>query len=55
METCKVVREVGFEAEEEDKPREGDVGISVTIIAILLAVFMILIWICLTKYKTLER
>ena len=55
VETCKLVKEVRYKVEEEDKPRESDIGISATIVAILITVLLIIIWICLTKYKTLER
>ncbi len=40
---------------EEEYPRQEDFGISASIVAILVTAFLLVIWICLKKYKGLER
>jgi hypothetical protein len=55
VEACKVRKEVLLRVVEEDYPREEDFSISASFIVILITVFLLVIWICLKKYKGLER
>lgn len=40
---------------EEEYPHKQDVNISASIVIILIVVFLLVIWICLKKYKGLEK
>lgn len=40
---------------EEFSPRKEDFSVSASIIVILIVIFLLIIWICLKKYKGLER
>lgn len=40
---------------EEEYPHKQDVNISASIVVILIVVFLLVIWICLKKYKGLEK
>lgn len=40
---------------EEFSPRKEDFSVSASIIVILIVIFLLVIWICLKKYKGLER
>ena len=55
VEACKLTREVVLEVSAEEYTRREDFGISVSIVAILVLVFLLIIWICLKKYKGLEQ
>lgn len=39
----------------EEYPHKQDVNISASIVVILLVAFLLVIWICLKKYKGLEK
>lgn len=44
-----------MQVSQQEYAREEDVGVSASIVVILVTVFLLVIWICLKKYKGLER
>ena len=55
MEACRIAKNIAFRAAAEEYPHKQDVNISASIVIILIAVFLLVIWICLKKYKGLEK
>ena len=55
MEACRIAKNIVFRAAEEEYPHKQDVNISASIVIILIVVFLLVIWICLKKYKGLEK
>lgn len=55
MEACRVAKNIVLRVSEEEYPHKQDVNISASIVIILMVVFLLVIWICLKKYKGLER
>ncbi len=55
VEACRVTKNVLLKVGLEEYPHEQDFNISASIVVILLTVFLLVIWICLKKYKGLEK
>lgn len=55
VEACRLTRSIALKVSEEEYPRKEDFGVSASIVAILVTVFLLVIWICLKKYKGLEK
>ena len=55
VEACRVTKNMILKVGLEEYPHEQDFNISASIVVILLTVFLLVIWICLKKYKGLEK
>lgn len=55
VEACRVAKNIVLRVAEEEYPHKQDVNISASIVIILVLVFLLVIWICLKKYKGLEQ
>jgi hypothetical protein len=55
VEACRVAKDIVLRVAEEEYPHKQDVNISASIVVILLVAFLLVIWICLKKYKGLEK
>ena len=53
--TCELEKEIHLNVVEDFSPRKEDFSVSASIVVILIVVFLLIIWICLKKYKGLER
>jgi len=55
IQACKVTKNILLKISKEENTKREDFGISASLIVILITMLLLVIWICLKKYRGLER
>ena len=54
VEACRLTKTISMEISEEQYAKKEDFGVIAMFIAIFVILFLLIIWVCLRKYKSLE-